>query len=146
MQARNTYLKFKWPHWQEILDKSDVSHMLVVPVCEDYWDWDQSIIRVLPRQVTATYLTIVTQSCRPVATISRHPQFSHRYTVSYTVFRKGTYQHLLLVESTLHCPFTLSEYMKTLVDIYIHLVQTAHRIILPAEFLRTSNPILRRLV
>ena len=114
MQARNTYLQFKWPHWQEILDKSDVSHMLVVLVCEDYWDRDQSI-GVLPRWVTATYLTIVTQSCRPVATISRyrHLQFSHRYTVSYTVFRKGTYQHLLLVESTLHCPFTLSEYMKT---------------------------------
>ena len=45
MQAMNTYLKFKWPHWQEILDKSDVSHMLVVPKCEDYWDWDQSIAR-----------------------------------------------------------------------------------------------------
>ena len=45
MQAMNTYLKFKWPHWQEILDKSDVSHMLVVPKCEDYWDWDQSIGR-----------------------------------------------------------------------------------------------------
>ena len=90
MQARNTSLQFKWVHWQEILDKSDVSHMLVVPVCEDYWDWDQSIIRVLPGRVTATYLTIVTQSCRPVATISgyRHLQFSHRYTVSYTVSRK----------------------------------------------------------
>ena len=93
MQARNTYLKFKWPHWQEMLDKSDVSYMLVVPVCEDYWDWDQSI-GVLPRRVTATYLTIVTQSCGPVATISRHPQFSHRYTVSYTVFRKAPFTAL----------------------------------------------------